>query len=198
MCHVYYENYEIYKTMRTMKTMKDLNEKNVIINVSLVDNDISTKISYDKDSVSGRPISDRPNSEKVNNLIQRLCNKFSEKDDFFFIKHGNKLVKIDSNHIMYLEAARNYCDIVLYDKTVFDVSMPMREVHELLDINSFYRINRSNVVNINYVKEIMGNMVKLNDGKLLDIGNTYREQVFSQLNIIGSRKRVKERTKGAI
>jgi len=187
--------------------MRDFKKTDLLINVSLRENGISTTVSFDKDSALQTSETSLPSEtshpsdislahmltpENVNALVRAIVRKFNKDEKIVFIKHGNKLIKVDSEEIVRLEAARNYCDIILQDKTVLDVSMPMNEVHELLDSNLFYRINRSNVINIRYIKEFIGNMVRLSDEKVLDISDKYRTEIFSLLKIIGSRKRVKE------
>lgn len=173
--------------------MIDLKEKNLLISVFLKENGISTTISLKKDltSESELLLAHLFTSANVNSLLRELVKKFNKDDNIVFIKHGGKLIKVDSYNIVRLEAARNYCDIILKDDTVLDVCMPMNEVHELLDPDLFHRINRSTVINKVYVKELIGNMVKLVDGTVLDIGIKYRADIFSLLKIIGSRRRVR-------
>jgi len=175
--------------------MIDLKEKDLLINVSLKENGISTTISFDKDltSESESLLAHLFTPANVNALLKELVKVFNKNDKAVYIKHGSKLIKANPNEIVRLKAARNYCDIILQDGTVLDVCMPMNEVHELLDPNLFRRINRSTVVNRKYVKEIIGNMVRLTDGKILDIGTKYRTDIFALLKIIGSRRRVTEK-----
>jgi len=112
--------------------------------------------------------------------------------DSIFIKRFNKLVRVKLSDIVHLEAARNYCDIVLINNQKVDVSAPLNRVFEDLNNSSFIRINRSVVINLNYIKEITGNMVKLSNDDLFLISEKYRKHFFSLFNIIGSRKRTKK------
>jgi len=112
--------------------------------------------------------------------------------DSIFIKRFNKLIRVKLSDIICLEAARNYCDIIMSNKQKIDVSAPLNSVFEDLNNNSFIRINRSTVVNINYIKEITGNMVKLSNNESFPISEKYRKHFFSIFNVIGSRKRTKK------
>jgi len=112
--------------------------------------------------------------------------------DSVFIKRFNKLVRVKLSDIANLEAARNYCDIVLIDKQKIDVSAPLNRVFEDLNDSSFIRINRSIVINLNYIKEISGNMVKLSNNNSFLISEKYRKHFFSLFNVIGSQKEIKQ------
>ena len=112
--------------------------------------------------------------------------------DSVFIKRFNKLVRVKLSDIVHLEAARNYCDIVLINKHKIDVSAPLNRVFEDLNDSSFIRINRSVVINLNYINEITGNMVKLSNNDSFPISEKYRKHFFSLFNVIGSRKRTKK------
>lgn len=99
--------------------------------------------------------------EEKNNRGQVLSG--FDNNGYIFIKRTNKMIRVSLKDIVRLEAARNYCDIILKDNKRIDVCVPMNEVYEDLDHNCFFRINRSCVINIAYVIEISGNMVNLEE-----------------------------------
>jgi len=132
--------------------------------------------------------------DEINDICskERNCNKFTITDSIF-IKRFNKLIRVKISDIVYLEADRNYCDIIMNNKQKIDVSAPLNRIFEDLNDKSFIRINRSIVININYIEEITGNMLKLSNNESFPVSVKYRKSFFSLLNIIGSRKRDKKR-----
>lgn len=110
-----------------------------------------------------------------------------------FIRKDYEHRKVTVREITYLEAQRNYCDIHLSDGRRMNVSIPMVEVYEYLSPNTFKRIHRSFVVNLEYVDAYIGNMVRLKNGKEIVIGREYRESVRNEFVCIASRKRVREK-----
>lgn len=112
---------------------------------------------------------------------------------FVKIEWGHKRVCI--HDIVFLEAQQNYCAIHLLngnEKRRMMVTVPMCEVLEDLDPDLFVRIHRSFVVNIEHINVIAGYMVEMDNGKDINIGREYRNNLEDMFVFIGSRKRVKE------
>lgn len=114
-------------------------------------------------------------------------------EDYVFIRKGAGYKKVAVREIVYLEAARNYCDIHLEGGVCFNVSMPMNEVYEYLNPEHFKRVHRSFIVHLEHVDTYIGNMLLLSDGKEIVIGREYRDMISKDFTCIGSRKRVKEK-----
>lgn len=72
------------------------------------------------------------------------------------------------------------------------VTVPMCEVLEDLNPDLFVRIHRSYAVNIEHINIIAGYMVEMDNGKDINIGREYRNNLDDMFVFIGSRKRVKE------
>lgn len=112
---------------------------------------------------------------------------------FVKIEWGHKRVCI--HDIVFLEAQQNYCAIHLLkgnEKMRMLVTVPMCEVLEDLNPDLFVRIHRSFVVNIEHINVIAGYMVEMDNGKDINIGREYRNNLEDMFVFIGSRKRVKE------
>lgn len=112
---------------------------------------------------------------------------------FVKIEWGHKRVCI--HDIVFLEAQQNYCAIHLLkgnEKKRMMVTVPMCEVLEDLDPDLFVRIHRLFVVNIEHINVIAGYMVEMDNGKDINIGREYRNNLEDMFVFIGSRKRVKE------
>jgi DNA-binding LytR/AlgR family response regulator len=110
--------------------------------------------------------------------------------DHVFVFHGeNEHLRISVNDIVYLKAARDYCEIHTRRNQRLMVSAPMKDVYEDLPSDNFIRINRSYIINISFISKITGNLIEMEDGGELVISRTYKETVMKKFIFIGSRKR---------
>jgi DNA-binding LytR/AlgR family response regulator len=73
--------------------------------------------------------------------------------DSFFIKTAEKLEKIVMKDILYLEVAEKYTHIVTENKK-WEVKMSLTELLEKLSFESFIKIHRNYIVNVNYIQSI--------------------------------------------
>jgi two-component system LytT family response regulator len=91
---------------------------------------------------------------------------------------GYQLEKINS--IVYCEADQNYTKIItIRDETIL-VSKPISYLEEILPTDVFFRIHKSHLVNLNFIKEYKrseGFQVVLENGTTLDVA-TRRNQDF--------------------
>lgn len=76
------------------------------------------------------------------------------------------------NHIMYCEADENYTKIYTVNGQTVLVSRTLKTVEELLPPEYFFRIHKSFLVNLNYVKSFdrsEGHRILLENGTLIDV-----------------------------
>jgi two-component system LytT family response regulator len=76
------------------------------------------------------------------------------------------------NSIIYCEAEQNYTKIYLYRGEPILVSKPLSFLEEILPDDIFFRIHKSHLVNLNFIKSYSraeGFQVVLNDGTTLDV-----------------------------
>ena len=129
----------------------------------------------------------------MNNKKDNGSALYNNEHVFVKIEWGHKRVCI--HDIVYLEAQQNYCVIHLLkgnEKSRMMVTVPMCEVLEDLNPDLFVRIHRSYTVNIEHINIIAGYMVEMDNGKDINIGREYRNNLDDMFVFIGSRKRVKE------
>ncbi|SDG04998.1 LytTr DNA-binding domain-containing protein [Bacteroidales bacterium KHT7] len=118
---------------------------------------------------------------------------------FVRIEWGYKRVCI--HDILYLEAQQDCCNIYLLKENKVSrimVTIPMCEVLEDLDPDYFMRIHRSYVVNLEHIDVIVGNMVRMDNGREFTISRGHKDSIDDLFVFIGSRKRVKEKRKKQI
>lgn len=84
------------------------------------------------------------------------------------INHSKGFKIVDPNDFMYLEGEGNYTSIVFVDGTKYVDTKSIGVYEEILDPQHFFRIHKSHIVNILYVKEFLNDeghfvMMKNND-----------------------------------
>ncbi|NEN22160.1 response regulator transcription factor [Cryomorpha ignava] len=102
--------------------------------------------------------------------------------DRIFVLHKDRKVKIMLETILYIEAERNYCNIVTTDGNYL-LTMPMKNLEMSLPSSSFQRIHRSHIVNINHVDELDEGTIVVG-GKLLGLSKTYRKEFLRRINSV--------------
>jgi len=99
------------------------------------------------------------------------------KDDFFNIKSEIKgrMVKIKYDEVIYIEGAINYIQIHTMEGKHMTY-LTMKEIERHLPKQTFARIHRSFIVNINYVKVIERAQLQLKNGETLIMGDHYKQK----------------------
>lgn len=78
--------------------------------------------------------------------------------DAIFVRSHDKMLKVNINDILYIEAERNYCKIHCKDKEYLLVAT-LKDLEEKLTVNNLLRIHRSFIVNLFHIDEIANSHV---------------------------------------
>jgi len=115
--------------------------------------------------------------QKIRDTIQQRSsvNRVIAKDRKIFIKDGEKRFFIQLDEIYLIESLENYTRLFFQDKKALQ-RRSLRQWEEILDENIFFRINRTEIINIKYIQVInttdSGRLeVKLKTGELLEVSN---------------------------
>jgi two-component system LytT family response regulator len=115
--------------------------------------------------------------QKIRDTIQlkSSLNDAVAKDRKIFIKDGEKRFFIQLDEIYLIESLDNYTRLFFQDKKALQ-RRSLRQWEEILDENIFFRINRTEIINIKYIQAInttdSGRLeVKLKTGELLEVSN---------------------------
>lgn len=103
-------------------------------------------------------------------------------DDSIFVRHQDKMVKININDILYIEADRNYCRIFAKDKEYMLV-MTLKEMDEKLPPQHFLRVHRSFIINVSHVTEISTNDVLIGKATI-PVSTDLRKQLLQRIRKI--------------
>ena len=126
----------------------------------------------------------RMNTEQ-NNVGELLRNMKTENrtsyDSHIFVQKSEKLINLPVDEIEHLEASGDYT--ILTTKTdQFVSSSGIGKLEEILNPDTFIRVHRSTIININSLKEIEkhfngGMVVKMNNGKSFPVSRTYAKLI---------------------
>ncbi len=95
---------------------------------------------------------------------------------------GLKIIPVED--IIYLKASSYYTIINLSDKTTIVASRVLKDFEDILDDTEFFRIHRSIIINLNYLKECINKDVTyavMNTGERLEISRRRKEQLFEKI-----------------
>ncbi len=79
--------------------------------------------------------------------------------------------------IIYCEGDRNYSHVHFLQQPTLILSITLRILHERLGEQGFLRVNRSAVVNMDYIAHYDGREITLHNGQVLPIARRRRKQV---------------------
>lgn len=99
-----------------------------------------------------------------------------------FIRQHTKLLKVDFDDIIYIQAERDFCSVYLNNGKRLLASMHLKQLEESLPVAKFRRVHRSYILNLGKVRAIQGNVIET-DHATIPIGSNYRESLFRALQI---------------
>lgn len=102
--------------------------------------------------------------------------------DRIFVLHKDRKVKIMLDTILYIEAERNYCNIITTNGNYL-LTMPMKNLEASLPSSTFQRIHRSHIVNLKQVDEMDETTISVS-GKLLGLSKTYRKEFLKRIKMV--------------
>ncbi|MCP9199781.1 LytTR family DNA-binding domain-containing protein [Gramella sp. GC03-9] len=103
------------------------------------------------------------------------------------VKQGNKTSLVDPKEILYILASGYYAEIYVKAKK-YVLRESLNNLEEILDSNSFVRIHRSTIANLNFVEEIIHSDyseidAKMTDGKLLHVSKSHKKEFLEKIGI---------------
>ncbi len=104
-------------------------------------------------------------------------------DNVIYVKSDYRIVRIDISSIRYIEAMSEYLRISCDDKEKpVIVLLSMKKIEEHLPTNTFMRIHRSYIINLDKIREVKKNHVILEGDASLPIGDNYKDTFMNYLN----------------
>lgn len=103
--------------------------------------------------------------------------------EYIYVKSNSKLVKVQNSNILFVEALKDYV-IIHTENERFTIHSTMKDIEKKLPEETFMRIHRSFILNLNKINSIDSSIVNIeNSDKKIPIGGSYREGLFKRLNL---------------
>jgi len=99
---------------------------------------------------------------------------------YIFIKVDRKLIKLNYDDILYIEALGDYVKFITSENT-FVSYMKVSALEKLLPAHQFLRIHRSYIVSQQKISYLEGNFLRINEIEL-PIGQTFKDELYEKLN----------------
>ena len=101
------------------------------------------------------------------------------QQDYFFIKADNKLVKIQFDEILYVEALQNYVVIHTTDKK-YITYLTFKSVEEYLPASLFIKVHKSYIIAAGKIESIEGNDIRIGTHHI-PISRNLKDEVMEKL-----------------
>jgi two-component system response regulator LytT len=123
---------------------------------------------------------------KVENELLRSLTSFKATADYLFIKHQSKLMKINTADVLYVEALKDYVQVISKDHK-FIIHTTMKDVEKKLPSKVFQRVHRSFIVNMDKISYIHAGDLVIAEGditKEIPVGGNYRDELAERINVL--------------
>jgi DNA-binding LytR/AlgR family response regulator len=103
--------------------------------------------------------------------------------EFIYVKSNSKLVKVQNENILFVEALKDYVIIHTAEER-FTIHSTMKDIEKKLPSELFMRVHRSYILNLKKIKSIESAIVMLEESdKKVPIGGSFKDDLFKRLNL---------------
>jgi DNA-binding LytR/AlgR family response regulator len=121
---------------------------------------------------------DRILKKEANNV--KASYKEADQVAALYIKGDHKYAfsNIAIDEILYIKALQNYIQIITKSET-HTTYLTLKEIEKALESHPFIRVNKSNIVAKSAIKKVDGNIIRLVNNEMIQIGEGYKETFFA-------------------
>jgi DNA-binding LytR/AlgR family response regulator len=110
---------------------------------------------------------------------QNITASSGQKEDFFFIKADNKLVKIFFEEVLFVEALQNY--VAIHTRTKKYITyLTFKSIEDYLPSDRFIKTHKSYIVSAARIDNIEGNEIRIGEHHI-PISRTSKDEVMEKL-----------------
>jgi DNA-binding LytR/AlgR family response regulator len=110
---------------------------------------------------------------------KNLAEAGAQRNDYFFIKADNKLVKVFFDDILYAEALQNYVAIHTVSKK-YITYLTFRSIEDYLPSDRFIKTHKSYIVSASRIDNIEGNEIRIGT-QYIPISRNQKDEVMEKL-----------------
>lgn len=100
--------------------------------------------------------------------------------DFIFVKTEHKIQKIQLDDILYIEGLKDYISIYTRAERIITLQN-MKKMEETLPSGQFIRVHKSYIIALDKIESIERSRISI-CGKIIPIGDTYRDEFFKHID----------------
>jgi len=172
--------------MDGLEMMRSLSPLPQVILVTAHEKYALESYEYDVTDFLQKPIS----LARFMKAVDKAINRFEEKranitaqDKTIFIKADSRLVQINTEDILFVEALGNYMRVFVADGSKYTILSTMKDISSKLSSNEFVRVHRSFIVRMDRIQSIEDNYIVI-DKKQISIGKAYKDDLTQKLNLL--------------
>jgi two-component system, LytTR family, response regulator LytT len=108
------------------------------------------------------------------------------KDDFIFIKVGDKLQKVNFKDVLLVQTdAKNYCTIITTDDKKYSVRNSIQALLSVFPSSNFMQVHRAYIINVQFVESYIEAeqciVIKKYD---VPVGRTFKENIQQRFKVL--------------
>jgi DNA-binding LytR/AlgR family response regulator len=103
-------------------------------------------------------------------------------DDRIFLRQRGMMVKLMFEDLLFLEAQRNYCQVLTINKSYLVVST-LKQLEDKLPYTVFIRVHRSFLVNLSKIDALGDKHLEMK-GKVIPVSKTYKELLMKRIKTL--------------
>ncbi|QDW26651.1 LytR/AlgR family response regulator transcription factor [Pedobacter sp. KBS0701] len=118
--------------------------------------------------------------KKESNNNSKGTTKEADQVAALYIKGDHKYAfsNIAIDEILYIKALQNYIQIITKSE-IHTTYLTLKEIEKALENHPFIRVNKSNIVAKSAIKKVDGNIIRLVNNEMIQIGEGYKETFFA-------------------
>lgn len=115
---------------------------------------------------------------KANQLHSLMNNK--PQPDYILIKSEYKTIRLNVDHILYIEGCKDYVKIFTNDEMIL-TRLNLKNIQSKLNERDFIRVHRSFIVSFFKITSFLKNEVEIK-GKTIPVGDFYKQELVKRLS----------------
>lgn len=108
--------------------------------------------------------------------------EWSFNNNLLFIKEGKTITKIRQSDVSLIECIGDYVNLFVKDQK-YTVHATMKEMEQRFSLPEYLRVHRSFIIRLDAIEDIEDDSIAFGK-RLIPIGKTYKQAVYSHLNIL--------------
>ena len=120
-------------------------------------------------------------SVHLKNKIKPFKSPLITEEEQIFLYSDKKHIQVKLNDILFVEAAGNYCKVVLAENKLL-IREKISDVLDIMDSKKFVQVHKSFIVSKNKIETIQGNRIQIKEHQI-PIGKSFKNSLVDYLKL---------------